>query len=37
MSYRKQGNADVAAIVVVINEYANFAEQYEMLMIRWPL
>jgi len=31
VSYRKQGNADVAAIVVVINEYANFAEQYEML------
>lgn len=31
LSYRKQGNADVPCIVVIINEYANFAEQYEAL------
>lgn len=31
LSYRKAGNTDVPAIVVVINEYANFAEQYEDL------
>lgn len=31
LSYRRQGNTDVPAIVVIINEYANFAEQYEAL------
>lgn len=31
LSYRRQGNKDIPAIVVIINEYANFAEQYEAL------
>lgn len=31
ISYRKQGNMDIPAVVVIINEYANFAEQYEAL------
>ncbi len=31
LSYRRQGNADVPGIVVIVNEYANFAEQYEAL------
>lgn len=31
LSYRKRGNTDVPAIVIIINEYANFAEQYEEL------
>lgn len=31
LSYRRQGNTDVPGIVVIINEYANFAEQYESL------
>lgn len=29
LSYCKQGNTDIPAIVIVIHEYANFAEQYE--------
>ncbi len=31
LSYRRIGNMDCPAILVVINEYANFAEQYEAL------
>lgn len=31
LSYRRQGNTDVPGIVVIINEYANFAEQYEKM------
>lgn len=31
LSYRRQGNTDIPGIVVVINEYANFAEQYEAM------
>lgn len=31
LSYRRLGNTDCPAILVVINEYANFAEQYEVL------
>jgi len=31
LSYRRQGNVDVPGIVIIINEYANFAEQYESL------
>lgn len=31
LSYRRKGNTNVPSIVVIINEYANFAEQYEAL------
>lgn len=31
LSYRRFENTDVPAIVVIINEYANFAEEYEAL------
>lgn len=31
LSYCRKGNTEVPGIVVIINEYANFAEQYEAL------